>query len=273
MRNALALPACLVLALFASCHGPAEVSWGQSPEASGLIASDRARAPGGSSGRTLYDDSQAADTVAPELSLGYVEGGEFAPARPAEPAKPAEPVALARKMIYSARYRVMVAAVDEAIDTLLAETDRSGGYLAERQDTPLVLRIPAAAFRDFLATVAALGRVLEESMQANDVTDAYTDLAIRLENAEHTRTRLLALLEKAEETKDTLLIEEHLRRLTGEIEQMKGRLRLLENQIAFSTVRVRLEGNAPAEKPVPEKSRSRFRWINALGIAQDLERF
>ncbi len=110
-------------------------------------------------------------------------------------------------------------------------------------------------------------------MQANDVTNQHTDLTIRLENAEKSRQRLLALIEKATKIEDIIKIEAALRRLTGEIERMKGQLKLMIDQIAFSTVTVSLHANAPKAKPNKRRQQSRFPWINRIGIDQDLKRF
>ena len=180
---------------------------------------------------------------------------------------------LDRKMIYTAQFTVMVTTTDEAISQLLTKTTELGGYLARRHNTTLTVRVPAAKFRALLAAIPELGRVLSESMNANDVTDQHTDLTIRLENAAKSRQRLLALLEKATKVEDMIKIEDALRRLTGEIERMKGQLKLMNDQVAFSTVTVDLKANAPQAKSRKQRRRSRFYWINRIGIEQDLRRY
>ena len=110
-------------------------------------------------------------------------------------------------------------------------------------------------------------------MQAQDVTKKHMDLSIRLENAETARKRLLKLLEKATKVEDILKIEEHLTRLTETIERIKGELKYLNEQIAYSLVSVGFHSVSPTVRPSKSRSRSRFDWINQVGIEQVLRRF
>ena len=115
--------------------------------------------------------------------------------------------------------------------------------------------------------------VLQESMRAQDVTKKHMDLSIRLENAEKARQRLLKLIDKATKVEDILKIEEQLTRLTETIERIKGELKYLNEQVAFSMVEVGFQSVAPAVRPSKKRSRSRFAWINQVGIEQVLRRF
>ena len=198
------------------------------------------------------------------------EGEATAPK--ADPKAPKTPKS-ERKMIYTASFGVMVPTIDEAVHKLLARVEELGGYLSQRQDATLMVRIPADKFQAFVKEVPKFGRVVSESMRANDVTNQHTDLMIRLENAEKSRKRLLALLDKATKMEDVIKIETALRRITGEIERMKGQLKLLNNQIKYSTVTVGFHANAPTAKPKKRRKNSRFPWINRMGVQQDMRRF
>ncbi|MCC7171031.1 MAG: DUF4349 domain-containing protein, partial [Planctomycetes bacterium] len=114
-------------------------------------------------------------------------------------------------------------------------------------------------------------RVLSESVRTQDVTSEWIDLDVRIRNAEVARERLLALLERATDMKDILAIEDQLRRVTTEIEQMKGQFKALEAQIAYSRITIDFQGQAPP--PVRRATGSRFEWVNAIGIEPALRRF
>jgi seryl-tRNA synthetase len=123
-----------------------------------------------------------------------------------------------------------------------------------------------------VAAIPSLGTVVSQSMTALEVTKEHVDLSIRIENAEKARQRLLALLEKAEKVEDTLKIETEVRRLTEEIERMKGELKLLSERIAFSAVEVTFRSAAPEVK-ADRRARSRFDWINRIGVENALGNF
>lgn len=190
-----------------------------------------------------------------------------------EPDATRSPQTKGRLMVYSAAYSVLVSSIEEAVGALLKQTEAAGGYLSRRTDAQLTIRVPAAKYREFIDSIPSYGRVLHESTNAQDITDQHTDLTIRMENAEKSRKRLLALLDKAEKMEDVLKIETALRRLTTEIERMKGQLKLLNDKIAYSTVSVEFQSKAPQVKPKRRRSNSRFGWINRIGIEQDLRRF
>jgi hypothetical protein len=134
------------------------------------------------------------------------------------------------------------------------------------------VRVPAKHFDDALAAARALGRVLGESRQANDVTEEFVDLGIRIDTARKARDRLLEVLQKAEKVEDILKVEAELRRLTEEIERMEGRRKLLADQVALATLQLQLFAIAPPP-PAPKRPRqaSQFPWINRVGADLTLE--
>ncbi len=216
-----------------------------------------------------------ATTLAPEKSDGLAVGeaarfSEFFLGQAVELAPGVgfddfgQPVQDSRKMVYTGRLAVEVPQPQVAMERLLQAVAAMGGYLSARNDNRLTVRVPAARFQELVDDVREYGRVLHQSMQAQDVTKQHMDLTIRLENAVKARDRLLALLEKATEVEDILAIEKELTRLTGEIESMTGELKYLSDQVALATLEVAFQAVATAR---PERGRrpSRFWWINNVG--------
>lgn len=173
--------------------------------------------------------------------------------------------ATARKTIHTASLSIEVARVDDALQRCVAAVERSGGFVAARDDAVLTCRVPASGFAAFVAELRGLGRVLHEALRAEDVTRQHRDLGIRLENAKASRERLLALLAKADKVEDLLRIEEQLRRLTDEIETMTAELKSLDDRIALATVTVSFTAVATAR---PGARPSFFDWINRIGVAR-----
>ena len=196
-------------------------------------------------------------------------------AEPAEPATPAEPSSPGSKrlIIYPASYRVQVADTTNAIDTFVAEVEALGGFMSQRQNAQVTVRVPAASFDAMLARLPQMGTILSRQVQSLDVTADFLDVQLRLDTALKSRARLAALLERAEKMEDILRIEAEVRRLTEEIEVMKGRLRLLSDQIAFSTITVDFMKDAPEVTPLNQQRRSRFGWIRRVGLERILSDF
>jgi hypothetical protein len=217
--------------------------------------------------------SPAADTSeeARGFPAGKDEDGRLAQASP--PAPPGAPGATTVKggpltagdavsvrapiLIYTAQISMSVYQVTASLAKVEAIARELGGFLAKRDDASITIRVPAATFDDAVKRVESVGDVLHKNIAAEDVTDEFHDLEIRLKSAKAVQTRLSELLAKATKVEDSLAIERELDRVSGEIERIEGRLKFLRDRAAFSTITVRFEakgtdqvGDAPFKLPV-----------------------
>jgi hypothetical protein len=227
-----------------------------------LLVACQAGAPGSADGVATLDD----------VTNGFAEGSSRAGGEAAAPAltflskdghggKPA----VERLLIYRGEVRVEVARPDDAAREWLARVKEWGGYLHSQVGNTLTVRVPAARLDDAFAAARGLGRVLAEGRQANDVTEEFVDLGLRIDTAKKARERLLEVLQKAEKIEDILKVEAELRRLTDEIERMEGRRKFLADQVAMATLQATFQ---PTTAPPPVKKsrqRSRFAWVNRVG--------
>jgi hypothetical protein len=182
-------------------------------------------------------------------------------------------------MIYTGTATVLVPSVPEAQEKLTRRVIEIGGYVESQQGdtaantTTITFRVPAAQFFPLKAELPTYGQLLNDTVQAEDVTKQVFDLELRLDNATKARDRLADLLKQATKMEDILQIEAELRRLTDEIEAMKGQLRFLKDRVAFSTLTVSLYSNAPPPVTGPRRTYSRFDWINRVGPERVLNEF
>ncbi len=103
----------------------------------------------------------------------------------------------------------------------------------------ITCRIPADKFDLFISGVeSGPDKVISKSVNANDVTEQYYDVKIRLENERQVEKRYLELLAQARTVKDILDIEEKLGKVRQEIESKEGRLRYLDDQVGYSTLNI-----------------------------------
>ncbi len=168
-------------------------------------------------------------------------------------------------LIYTADYTMSVFEVQKSLDAVEALAKSAGGYLARRDDRSITVRVPAEKFQDVIAGVEKVGDVLHRNVVSEDVTAEYRDLEIQLANHLALRSRMEKLLEKANKVEEALQIERELGRITGEIERVKGRLKLLTDLAQFSTITVSFAPRTqesvqegPFVLPLP--------WLNSLGL-------
>ena len=139
------------------------------------------------------------------------------------------------------------------------------GYSSQRTANSVTLRVPAEHFRETLDALGELGDVLSLSWDAQDVTDEFNDIEVRLANARAMRERLELLLTRAESVSDALAIERELQRITLEIERFEGMRRGMADRISFSTI-VMNSSRLPTQVVPGDEYRLPFGWLNQLGV-------
>jgi hypothetical protein len=169
-------------------------------------------------------------------------------------------------LIYRAQLVLAVFETRVTLDKIELLARQLGGYLVHRSNDSIEVRVPVAQFERALKDAAGLGDEVARDVTAEDVSDQYRDLKIRLRNAEAVRERLAALLARATDVKEALLVEEQLGRVTTTIEQIKGKLKVLDELLAFSTITVRLQQQASHEDLKPRVMLP-FPWLRDLGLS------
>jgi len=185
---------------------------------------------------------------------------------PTTPAPSTVQVVTGPMLIYDATVTMAVFEAVAAIDATMKLTHDLGGYLVRRDDRTMVLRVPAARYREALEAIGKLGDVLHLEENVQDVTAEFLDLEVRLQNARALRARLEQLLTQAKNVEEALMVQRELGRVTEEIERFEGRLKLLRELVAFSTITVQF---APrATDTLQPAVRLPFPWLDQLGLAQ-----
>jgi hypothetical protein len=126
-------------------------------------------------------------------------------------------------------------------DCYIAQAETTGSTGAPRRGHWKV-RVSAQDLDVFREAVARLGVPEKNSVDSQDVTEEYYDLETRIKNKKVEEQRLLKHLEKSTaKLEEILAVEREISRVRGEIEQQEGRLRLLANLTALTTVTITLQ--------------------------------
>jgi len=219
------------------------------------------------------DREEAPTTVQAAPARGGAPGGKAIASDPPltpessagkEPAEPERKQQFARQIIYTAEMQLSVYKLDESMLRAEELTLAAGGYVQNMSQGYYVLRIPAPALRGVMDELARLGVVEARSLQARDVSEEYVDLSTRIRVLRETQQQLLSLLKTARTVEEALKVRASLDAITMQLEQAMGRLRLLESQIGFSTLTVRMSLRGP-QNAVPS-SNDPFPWVDSLGV-------
>ncbi len=172
-----------------------------------------------------------------------------------------EPVPAATRV--TASVVVAVTKREEAADHLVEAASGAGGWFQARTPTSVSLRVPVDEVDALLDDAAAEGKVVDRSVSRQDVGRQIAEVRGRLEAREEVLERYYEVLETAG-PRSVVAVESQIVGAISEIEMLKGRLRLLEDQAAYGRVDVAFEfrdRSAPARD-----GSSSFRWLNTLNV-------
>lgn len=232
-----------------------------------------------SAGATSPENSYAVDGLS--TSEPSAPQGQPTPApSPPPPPPPADPATGAKsepepapkaapggmKLTYEANVLLAVNDVEATLRAIEALAKDAGGYLVSRGNAQIVVRVPQARFEESVGKVEPLGEVLNRTINAEDVTDEYRDLDLRLKNARTLRDRLQALLARAN-VDEAIKIERELGRITESIELIEGRLKGLSARIAFARVEVNCRPRVRQNVVSPRRHWPEdWAWVRKLGL-------
>ncbi len=212
------------------------------------------RAPTADMGSTqAVVEAPAAAAPAPEAK-GSTAGGGGAPM------VPDEKVVDARMIVYNGNMTLIVKDTDATAKDVETLAKSLEGYVANANSFRdpsgvmiynVTLRVPASKFdaaREALRGMAV--RVDNESVNTDDVTDQYYDLAARLKTLQATEQQLLDLLQETRErggkVEDIMSIYRELVNVQSEIESLQGQINRLDKLVALSTLTLNIQPDSLA---------------------------
>jgi hypothetical protein len=172
-----------------------------------------------------------------------------------------ESPAISRKIIYDCQIDLVVEDVDAVARKVADLVQQAGGYIAEQSmtgspGTPRSMRwkirVPTDRFESFVESIVAAGELERNTRTSQDVTEQYYDIQARIKTKRVEEETLLKILqERSGKLEDVLKVEVELSRVRGEIEQLEGRIRLLENLSALATVTLNVRERLKYEPTPP----------------------
>ena len=192
-----------------------------------------------------------AATTAP-VSEPAAPGPTAAPAPPSQDTgggakvQPA-PLAQTRIIVHTARMTLVVDDVAGTVDGVVNLAGDLGGWVVGSEETSrhggtVAIRVPAGFLEEAFRRLEALAIEVESRVvTSEDFTDQYVDTQSRLTSMRATEVRLLSFLELANGVDDALQVQEELSKLQLSMEEMQGRLNLLDQTSAYSLIEVTLK--------------------------------
>lgn len=188
--------------------------------------------------QTAMAEEAPTPTMAP-MAPSEGEAAENALATPAA----LTPADLGREIVYRATIGVQADDVAAASREAVTVVEGLGGIVFSQTTrtepqpwTEIVFKVFPADFPAALERLAGVGRLVDQSISADDVTERVVDLESRISTAETSVTRLRRLLEEAADLEDVAAIEGQLLDRETTLEVLRGQLRTLRGQVDLATI-------------------------------------
>jgi hypothetical protein len=163
---------------------------------------------------------------------------------------PAVPVdGFDRKLIYKANVTMEVESYARTQSEVRGSIVAAGGYILQfseynsktEKGGTFVIKVPSSGFFGMIDALEQMEpKSLNRNMQGSDVTEEYVDLESRLKAKQMTEARLLEFMGKATRADELVSFSSELGRVQEDIERLKGRMRYLDQNVAFSTIELRM---------------------------------
>ncbi|WP_157793954.1 DUF4349 domain-containing protein [Paenibacillus donghaensis] len=156
---------------------------------------------------------------------------------------------LNKKLIYRGNLTMEVEDYGKAQTEVRNMVTMANGYIIEfnenvseyEQGGTFIMKVPASGFSSFLNNLEKVAhQSLQRSIQGQDVSEEYVDLESRLKAKVLMERQYTEFMSKATKSADLVSFANELGRIQEEIEQIKGRMRYIDQNVSFSTVELRL---------------------------------
>ncbi len=153
------------------------------------------------------------------------------------------PADLGRDIIYRATIEVQADDVAAASREAVAVVQGLGGIVFSqstrtepRPRTEITFKVLPADFSAALERLAGVGKLIDQVITSDDVTEVIVDLESRIITAEASVTRLRKFLEEATQLEDVAQLERELLDRETTLERLRGQIRTLRDQVDLATV-------------------------------------
>jgi Domain of unknown function (DUF4349) len=197
----------------------------------------------------------AAEVAAAPASGGASPPGETAPL----------PSQVERKIVYNATINLEVTDLASAFNDVSTIARSAGGFVEKssfaegegEEDTgrgaSLTIRVPTDQYQDSLSKLRTIqgAKVKQEGSRSSEVTEQYTDLQSRLRVLQSTEHQYLLLVEQAKTIPDILAMTDRLTGIRTQVEQVQGRINVLDRLTELASIDVSLMPAPPAHLTKP----------------------
>ena len=158
---------------------------------------------------------------------------------------------------------------DDAGAAIEAASKKMNGYMSYLDSRTIVVKVPPSKLHQMMSFVVEQGYVVEKTLTREELSQEIAELEGRLKSKLEILGRLRGFFNDSDAVA-TLEIEQTMTGLVMEIEQVKGRLRVLNDRADWAVLNVSFTFR---ERDRVVYVTSPFEWLNAADLTGFIDRF
>lgn len=168
-----------------------------------------------------------------------------------------------RMIIKTGSLAMVVKDVKSGVAAITQYAEKNGGFVVNSNVSKqgvapygeITIRIPSKIFDKGVADLKSLGEVESEQVNGQDVTEEYVDLTSQIKNLRAAEEQFLVIMKQAVKISDILAVQRELTTIRGQIENIQGRMKYLEQSAKLSTISAYLSTDPDVLPAVDEQDK------------------
>ena len=165
------------------------------------------------------------------------------------------------KLIYSGSITIQTLDYEKTVESIHARIVNAGGFIQYEDETDgndtwyyssssnkagtryaqIQARIPSEQFSSFMDELSQDGQVMNRHVNADNITQTYSDTEASVKAYEIEQERLLDMMDKAETIEDMIAVEARLSEVEAELNSYKTSLASMDRDVEYSTVSISVD--------------------------------
>jgi hypothetical protein len=139
-----------------------------------------------------------------------------------------------------------------------------GGVIVSFSNQSAVFNVPVEKFRHAFDSLCTFAEVIAKSISAEDITEQFRDVEVRIKIAKATIERLKALIAKEENDTVKIRLLNEVKMISETLERLTRKREILQGSAEYSTIRLEVLPYHPHALGYYRHELRGFQWINEM---------
>ena len=172
---------------------------------------------------------------------------------------------------FSVQMSISTSEYQKTAEAILSLAAKHKSYFYRSTESFLGLRVPNKTLHTFLKEVETLAELTQKSIDSQDLTSKRVRQIAIIKSRTKMQQDYLNIIAQSANRNELVEAESATRRIITELENAKGQLRKIEQNIRYGKLDIHFK--TPVKLTISSGKRSPFPWINTVSVTNTLQDF